>query len=245
MTSGPLEFGPRRLPVWIARISGIGAFLLGAVVLAAAVMVASEGAFFVVFLGVFGLCALAFGWWIWVNGSRMAKLRAVVTPDALHIVAHSGRHLWFQRGLAEAAIPWGEVQGLTDVRVLNPAAPNRTQNTYILYTQRGDFTLNDVQWNDLEGLMREVSARSGRAPGEIAPERSAVRAEVKAGQRRLYSFQRILGWILVVGCAPLLLLLVLGGCIDGFSGDLARVAVFLAVGLALGVSMIRFYRKQT
>jgi hypothetical protein len=227
----------------MARISGIGACLFGAALMVVAGLVADQGAFFVAFLAIFALCAAAFGWWIWVNGLRMARLRAVLMPDALHIVAHGGRHLWFQRGLAKAVVPWAEVQGFTGMRVLNPASPNRTQTTYILYTQRGDFTLNDVQWNHLDGLVREVSARIGRAPGEVAPERSAVRAEIQAGQRRLYSFQRILGWTMVIACGPLLALTVLGGFIQGFSADLARASVFLLLGLGLGVSMTRFYRQ--
>jgi hypothetical protein len=113
----------------------------------------------------------------------------------------------------------------------------------VLYTKRGDFTLNDVQWDNLAAMVREVSARSGRSTGEVAPQRAAARAEIQAGTRRLFSFQRIFGWTLVIPCAALLLLVILGGLARGFTADLARASVYLAIGLGLGVGMIRFYRK--
>jgi len=243
MTATPLEFGPRRAPIWVARIFGTGACLFGVGMTVVAGMVADQGALMVEFLGCLGLCGAGFGCWMLVNGARMIKLRAVLTPDALHIVAHSGRHLWIQRGLGEATIPWAEIQGFTDMKVMNPASVYGAQTTYVLYTKRGDFTLNDMQWDNLAMMVREVSARSGRFPGEVAPERAAARAEIQAGTRRLFSFQRIFGWMLVIPCAALLLLVILGGLAGGFTGDLARASIYLAIGLGLGAGMIRFYRK--
>jgi hypothetical protein len=170
-------------------------------------------------------------------------LRAVLTPQALHLVAHRGRHLVLQRGLAEVTTPWTDIQGITGMQSPNFALPGRIQTTYILYTKSGDFTLDNVQWDDLAGLIAEITRRSGLVPGEVAPERAESRAEVETGKRRVGSFQRILGWIIVILCAPLLLLVIVGGIAQGFSADVVKAAGFLAVALSLGASLVRFYSK--
>jgi hypothetical protein len=211
--------------------------------LALGVLTAYQGVFYLCFFGILGLCAAVFGIWMLVNGSRATRLRAVVTPEGLHLVAHQGRHLMFQRGLVEATIPWAEIQGFSDMRTLNMATPSHVQTTYVLYTSRGDFTLNDVQWDHLSNLMQEVSARTGRMPGQVAPERAAAQADVKAGERRVYSFQRIFGWIIVVICTPLMLLVVIAGLAQGFSADLGRATSYLLLALTLGGSMTRYYKK--
>ncbi len=243
MTAGTLEFGPRRSPIRISRIVGAGACLFGAGMSALAILFADQGAFDLVFFGCAGLCAGLFGIWMLVNGSRTARLRAVVTPDAFHIIAHRGRRLVLQSGLAEATLPWVDVQGFTSMQTLNIALPDRIQTTYILYTKAGDFTLNNVQWDNLSGLVDEISRRTGRTPGEVAPERAEAHAEVEAGKRRVGSFQRISGWAIVIACAPLLLLVIVGGFAQGFSADVIKAAGFLALALSLGALLVRFYRK--
>jgi hypothetical protein len=231
-----MQFGPRRTPVWVARIFGVGACLVGA-------MVVLVGATFSAFVVVMGVCSVAFGGWMLVNAVRIARLRAVLTPDGLDIVAHAGRRLWIQGGLASAVVPWNEVQGFTDMKVLNAAASGGAQTTWILYTNRGDFTLNDMQWENLPGLVHQVSARIGRAPGDVAPERAAALNQVKAGERRLSSWQRSFGWIVVGICALLLLLILIGLFTAGFSPGLVSGSAFLLVAMGLGIGMIRFYRK--
>ena len=211
--------------------------------LALGILTAGEGAFDLYFFGIFGLCAATFGVWMWAQGVRIGKLRAVLLPDALHLVAHRGRHLVFQRGIAEVTIPWAEIQGFSEMRTLNIASRKRTQMTYILFTNRGDFTLNDIQWDNLADLVREVSMRIDRLPGVVAPERAAALAEVKSGERRIFSVQRIFGWVVVVTCVLLAVLLFLGGLMQGFSADLLKAAIFLLFALSVGVSMIRYYRK--
>jgi hypothetical protein len=226
----------------IAQFCGAGAILLGAALLALAILTASESAFNLYFFGFMGLCAAAFGVWMLVSGFQMAKLRATVTAEALHIVAHAGRHLALQRGLAEATIPWAEIQGITDMHTLNMSAATGTQTTYILYTSRGDFTLNDIQWDDLPGLIGEISARTGRAPGQVAAERAVASADVKAGKRRLFAVLRIFGWTVIVLSAAMLLLVIAGGFIQGFSRDLLSAGFMLMFAISLGYAMVRYYR---
>jgi hypothetical protein len=146
--------------------------------------------------------------------------------------------------LAEATIPWPDVQGFSTVDILNPAAQSGTQITYILYTKSGDFNLNDLQWDNLKGLVKEISRHTGRPIGEVAPERAAAQIEVKAGERRMFSFQRTFGWIIVGICAALLLLVMLGGLLTRFSVDAAKAAIFLVCAMVLGASLIRFYRRR-
>lgn len=238
-----LSYGPRRFPIWCAWIGGGGACLFGVAMLALAILNAHQDAFLLYFFGLMGVSASAFGLWMVVHGFWMTKLRAIVTPGALHLVAHRGRHLILESGLAEAAIPWAEIQGFSSMRILNISAETRTQTTYILYTNRGDFTLNDIQWDNLAGLVREVSARTGRNPGEVAPERSVARKEVETGKRRVFGLQRTFGWITLGLSLPLLLLVILGGFIDGFSANLVSGGFMLTVAIGLGSTMIRFYRR--
>ena len=243
MTAALLQFGPRQSPIRIAKALGVGALLFGAAFLALGILIAGQGAAIVVFFVLIGMFAASYGVWMYVHGLRMARLRAAVTESGLHLVAHVGRHLVFQRGLAEAAISWGEIQGISDMRTLNMNAPGGTQTTYILYTSRGDFTLNDTQWDNLAALVREISVRTGRKPGTVSPERSAAVAQVQTGKRRVRGFQRAFGWTIVILCAPLLLLVILGAFLQGFSGDLMTAASFLLFAIALGAAMIRYYRN--
>jgi hypothetical protein len=243
MTAVVTDFGPRRTPIRMARSFGIGACLFGAGFLALGILTADDGLFNLVFFGLMGFGAAAFGTFLLVNGSRAAQLHATLTPEALHLVAHRGRQMIFQRGLAEATIPWAEVQGFTSMTTLNIGTTTGTQNTYVLYTSQGDFTFNDIQWDNLEGLLWEVCARTGRTPDEVAPERAPAVAEVQAGKRRVFAFQRIFGWAILILCVPLMLLVILGGIIRGFSADLVSAASFLLLANVLGSAMIRYYRK--
>ncbi len=238
-----LQYGPRRFPIRVAWICGAGACLFGVAMLALGILTARQDAFDLYFFSFIGACASAFGLWIVINGFWMTKLRAIVTPESLHLVAHRGRHLALQRGLAEATVPWAEIQGFSDMRTLNMNTKTRTQTTYILYTSQGDFTLNDIQWENLAGLVHAVSAHTGRKPGEVSPERSSTRAQVEASKRRLFALERIFGWILVGLCTPVLLLVILGGFIQGFSADLVRGGFMLMLAISLGSAMIRFYHK--
>jgi hypothetical protein len=238
-----LQYGPRRTPIRIAWFLGAGACLLGLPFVALGLATAHQDIFYLWFFGLLGLLITAFGIYMMFSGHAIAKLRADVRTEALHLIAHRGRHLTFQLGLAEATIPWSEIQGLSTMRTLNMNTKTRTQITYILYSKRGDFTLNDIQWDNLAGLVREISVRTGRAVGKIAPERNATRIAVEAGKRRVFKAQRILGWIVVGVCVPALLLLILGGLIQGYSVALLDAGFMLMLAISLGSALIRFYRK--
>ncbi len=238
------DFGPNRGPAWLGLIVGVVACLCAGLLLVSAGELAGQSVGSAIFFSIFGVAAAAFGVWMWLMGSRIFKLRATVTGDALKLMAHSGRGIWMQRSLAEATIPWAEVQGFSCVGILNPSAKDGTQSTYILYTKRGDFTLNDVQWNNLAGLMREISVHTGRPAGEVTQERTAAVEQVHAGERRMFSIQRILGRILLGISAAMLLLVALGVLAEGFSSDLAKAAFFLIFAMSAGWSMIRFYRRR-
>lgn len=240
-----LAFGPNRAPVWLAGFSGLVACLCAGLFLMLATYESSgQGAGTAAFLGIAAVVAGAFGVWMLVNAWRISKLRATLTPEALHLVAHGGRRIWLQRALAEATIPWAEVQGFSHVGILNPAAKGGTQTTYILYTRQGDFTLNDIQWNNLAGLIDEISRRTARPSGEVAPERTVALDQVHAGERRMFWVLRVLGWILAGMCAILLLPLIVDAFSSGISGDIARAAIFLAIAITLAGSMIRYYRRR-
>jgi hypothetical protein len=70
------------------------------------------------------------------------------------------------------------------------------------------------------------SARSRRIParlvGDVVPECAAAMAAVEASKRHVFSFQRAFGWILVMVCIPVALLVLLGGIVQGFSADLVK-----------------------
>jgi hypothetical protein len=94
-----LEFGPRRAPIWMARIFGAIACAGSLLVLVAAgITLRTTGQAQAIF-GVLGLfCAIwiAFGVWMLITASRMSRFRAIVTPGALRLVAAKGRSVWFQ-----------------------------------------------------------------------------------------------------------------------------------------------------
>jgi hypothetical protein len=58
-----------------------------------AILNAHQDAFLLYFFGLMGVSAFAFGVWMVVHGFWMTKLRAIVTPESLHLVAHRDRHL--------------------------------------------------------------------------------------------------------------------------------------------------------
>jgi hypothetical protein len=55
--------------------------------------------------------------------------------------------------------------------------------------------------------------------------------------------QRTFGWIALGLSIPLLLLVILGGFIDGFSVNLVNGGLMLMVAIGLGSTMIRFYSR--
>jgi hypothetical protein len=238
-----LEFGPNRSQVRLLRNLGIGLCFAAAVSLVVPFNMATPLVSLEALFCAFGLFAGVTGVRSWVSGSRGARLRAVLTPDALRIVAHAGRHPWYYQPLAEASIPWTEIQGVMERRVSNLPGPGGIQTTYILYSKRGDFTLRDIQWVNLEIMIREITARSGRVLGEIAPERSAVLTEVNSKERRAATRQRVFGWFLLIVCVPWAVVVVITGLSQGFSSGLIRAAAYLFVGLAAGISMVRFSRR--
>jgi hypothetical protein len=244
MSPEPLSFGPRRSPIWVGRIAGVGACFMGAGFLAIAILQTQDngGVGLLLFFSLFALGACGFGVFLLFNSVWASRLRAVVQPDALHLIAHQGRHAVLTRGLREAAIPWPDIQGFSSFRTPNPSARGNVQKTYILYTSQGDFTLNDVQWENLDALMSEISKRTGRPAEEVAPQRAQSRAEIRTTERRIFSMQRLIGWIAVAICAPMLIL-VLIAMTQGFSAGLGVSAVYLFIGASLGMSLIRFHRK--
>jgi hypothetical protein len=232
-----------RSQVWVARIFGILACLFGVFVVVVLFQVPEPVVWLYVFGGIFGLCAVATGGWMLVNASQIARLRAIATPDELRIVAHAGRAMGLTRKLAEAVIPWAEVQGVAGSSTFNQTRSGGVQTNYILYTNRGDFTLDVRLWANVAGLIREVCARSGRKPGEIAPERSAALAGLRTGERRSASRTRIFGWILAIACTAMLAIVGIAGLNGDSSTSLIRFAIYLAMGIGVGISMIRFRRK--
>ena len=238
-----LTFGPRRSPIRIARIFGSGACLFGIAGLALGILTAHQSWFLLCFFGLMGVCVGAFGAWLAAHGQRLARLRAEVRSDGLLLTAHSGRHVWFQRGLATARIPWADIQGFTSMRTMNMSAKSGSQATYILYTRQGDFTLVDLQWENLDGLLGEITARTGRAPETVAEERAAAKAEIQAGERKVYVLMRGFGWAAVIVCVPMAVVVLIEGVAQGFSRDVGRGLCLLVIACSIGSSMIRYYRK--
>lgn len=239
-----VEFGPRRAPVWLARIFGAVAALAAIAMIAIAAARGRQTAGLTPLLGFFGLIWGAFGAWMLYAASRMSRFRAIVTPAALRLIASKGRSVWFQGALAEATIPWLEVQGFSRVDTANPAAPGGAQATYLLYTKDGDFSLNNLQWENLDLLMREIARRSGHGADQIAPERAAAQSELRSSERRLRSVQRVLGWVVLVTSGILLLPVIAGALAHGFSSDLGKAAMFLVLAMGVAASVIRFYRPR-
>jgi hypothetical protein len=239
-----VEFGPRRGPIWVARIFGAIACMGAVLVLAIAATVGRQTPGMIAFLGVFGLVWAAFGAWMLFAASRMARFRAVLTPSALRVTASRGRSIWFQGDVAEVTVSWPDVQGFDRVDTLNPSAQSGTQSTYILLTKAGDFSLNNVQWENLDGLIREVVRRTGHGAGQVASERAAAQAEIQAKERRMSSAQRVFGWIVLVTSGLMLLAVMVGTLATGFSSDLLKAALFLVFAMSVGASVIRFYRRR-
>ena len=242
-SSAALEFGPNRAPIWLARIIGVVACLSSALLLFAGIA-GDQGAGVLAVCAVFGSIGEAFGIWMLLTGSRISRFRATLTPSALRLAAATGRNIWLQGAVTQVSVEWSEVQGFSRVDIMNPAAQSGTQGTYILYTKQGDFNLNDVQWKNLDGLMQEISRRSGHAAGEVAAERTSAQTELHASERRMRSVQRVFGWSIVAITSLLLLPVIAGGFAIGFSSDLAKAAFFLVFAIGAAASMIRFYRRR-
>jgi hypothetical protein len=202
VSTGTSVYVCRRSPIWIARCAGAGSCVFAVALIGLGLLTERESRPTLVFFGLIALAALVFGTFFLWQARIMTRLRAEVSPHGLRITAHAGRHLWLQRGIASAEIPWAEVQGFSAMRTLNTAMKENVQATWFLYTARGDFTLNDVQWADLDGLVREIESYTGREPDDVAPARASTQAEMKSGQRRLFSVQRFFGWTIVIVCAP-------------------------------------------
>lgn len=251
MADGPaserLEFSPRRAPIWMARIFGAIACCGSLLVLVAGITLghtAGQGRAMFGVLGLFCPIWIAFGVWMLFTASRMSRFRAIVTPGALRLVAAQGRSIWFQGSVAEVTAAWTEVQGFSRVDTPNPAARGGAQSTYILFTKGGDFSLNSIQWENLDGLMLEIARRSGHSAGEVAPERAATEAQLQVSERRMSSVQRVLGWIILVASGAILLPVIAGLLSRGPSADLGRAVFFLIFAMAVAASMIRFYRRR-
>jgi hypothetical protein len=241
-SSDTLEFGPQRAPIWIGRISGLMACLASVSLLAVAGETVGQAAGMAAACTVFALAVAVFGVWMLVTAARISSFRATLTPEALRLAATGGRGIWLQGAVTEHTIAWAEVQGFSRVDVMNPAEQGGAQATYILYTKRGDFNLNNVQWQNLEGLMREMARRSGHAAGEVAPERTAAQTELHRSEHRMRSVLRVFGSI-ILAMSGAMLLLVLPGLSTGFSSDLAKAGFVLVFAVSAAVSMIRFYRR--
>jgi hypothetical protein len=237
-----LDFRSQRLPLYIAALSGLVSCLCAGLLGWAAFELADHGVGSIIFFASVGVLSGAFGAWMLLNGWRMSKLRAHITTEALHLNAQRGRSLWLPGPLEDVVVPWAEVQGFSHVDFLNPGAG--VQSNYILYTNRGDFTLNDVQWDNLPGLLEQISSHTGRRDGEVASERSAAQIELAGAKRRMFSIQRIFGWCIFIVSAALLLLVIVGGLVSGFNVGLAKALGVLGLAMSLGGSMARFYRRR-
>ena len=239
MTPAALEFGPKRVPIWMARISGGILFVAGAVILWQAA-VHRQGMWVGGVLLIFGVCAAAFGAWLLAFGARLSKLRAVFTPGALEVVAR----LWFQNGVTAAKIPWLAVEGFADVTSIHPFRRRGIETVCVLYTRLGDFTFDDGHWKDLAGFRREIAARVERVPRGRTSERWAAVAGGPSARSRLRALERLAGWLVAAISGPLFVAAAVGGMLRGYSLDLFRGLLFLFFAFSLGVSMVRFYRNE-
>jgi hypothetical protein len=207
------KFGPRSTPVWVAGVMGLAFFVGG--VFVAGYAVESGDTPTMIIAGSLGLLGGSFGAWMLLNGWRISRLRAEVTADTLRIVAQRGRGLWLPHPLADVTVTWAEVQGFNSTSIPNRSAPGGRQGIYVLYTSRGDFNLNDVQWNNLNGLLKEITRFTGREAGVAAAERSAAQAEFQAGKRGIDRVMRVSSWV-ATGCgvvgAIMLLISLLAHC---------------------------------
>ncbi len=233
----PTEFGPKRLPIWAARITG-GASCAAALILLFLAFVnrrefLSEGVFLI-----FAAATATYAAWTLHHASQLSRLRAVLLPGSLRLEAP----LLSQRRVISSEIPWAAVDGLADVNILNPSCPRGTQTVCILYTRRGQFALDERHWKDLAGFRREMAVRIGSA--EIAPDRSAALDGVLSVRRRVYFQQRQLGRIVTAISLPLFVMAFTGGFFAGFSADLYRGLLFLFFAFSLGIAMVRFYRHD-
>lgn len=228
----------------MARIFGIAACAGSAAVVVAAVTVGRQTPGLLPVIGFFGLLWAALGAWMLFAAARMSRFRAIVTPAALRLTASQGRSIWFQGASAEAIIPWPEVQGFSRADTPNPAAQGGAQSSYILYTKEGDFSLNSLQWENLDGLIQQIAKRTGHGAGEVASERAAAQTELRSSERRMRSIQRVFGWIVLI-TSGLLLLPVLGTLFStGMTADTGKAAIFLLFAMGVAASVIRFYRRR-
>ncbi len=239
-----VEFGPRRGPIWVARIFGALACMGAIAVLVIAVTVGRQTPGVIPFLAIFGPVWVAFGAWMLFAASRMSRFRAVVTPSALRLVAGKGQSVWFQGAVAEAAVAWTDVQGFTRVDIPDPNPLGGVYANYVLYTKGGVFSLNSAQWENLEGLMQEVARRTGHTAGDVGPEHSAEQARQRASAQSMSTVRRVLAWMALTSSAILLLPLVLGLFAGHVSPDMAIAAPFLVISIAVAAYMIRFYRRR-
>src|SRR5579872_1096307 len=149
-----MEFRPKRLPIWIARIIGGTACVLATAGLVLAIVNRQD----ILVAGLFtilGFWAAIFSGWMLTHAVRLNRLRAVFTPSSLRMVAP----LWRRRGLAAAEIPWAALDGLADVTVFKPSWPRGHQTICVLYTRRGEFMLDENHWQNLAEFRREIAAR--------------------------------------------------------------------------------------
>jgi hypothetical protein len=239
MADASMEIGAKRFPIWMARITGGGACGIALVMLLLAFLSRHDFLFCGVAV-ILGLWAAVFGGWLLAHAARLARLRVVLGPSSVRIVAP----LWFARRLTATEIPWSCVDRFDDVQIPNSSWPRGAQTFCILYTRQGQFTLDGGQWQNLSALRREIALRTGCVPGDSSSARSAAQSSVQLTQRRAHHLQRMLGKLVAAVSAPLFLMAVVGGVVNGYSADLCRGMIFLFFAFSLGVAMARFYRRD-
>jgi hypothetical protein len=240
MNAVQTDFGAKRAVAWIAILCGVMACLCAALFVLVLSQLAAPGIGAVIFFALLTIAAGAFGGWMLLTGWRIRRLHATVTPQALTLAAQRGHKPWLPGPLAQITIPWSEVQGFETFDVRGQEA----RSNYVLYTSRGDFTLNAAHWHNLDGLLQEVASRTGKASGQVSAERGAAQIELQSARQRMSSAQRIFGWVILCISTPLLLLVIIGMLADGLNGGLFNAAFALGLAISLGAVMAGIGRRK-
>lgn len=223
-----MTFRARRTPLVLAVVAAGIFWAFVSLLLVLAWATAESGAFITaaLFLSIFAI-------WFTVIALQIWRLKAVVSDTALDLTAHGGARVWMTGGLKSAVIPWNEIQGIQMVDL-----PMQEPN-YIVFSSRGDFTINGTQFNDASRLAGEIAARSGRELGAVPEGRGEAVAQVQKSTSGAQTFLKVCGWVAAV-MGILMVLAVLGiSTGGGDKGDAIKVGGIAIMMFGIAARLIR------
>jgi hypothetical protein len=144
-------------------------------------------------LGLFGLWLMALGIGIW-------RAHVVVTDEGLEIYAHRFS-MWSLRKMRRAKLTWNEVAGVQPFALTNMLATDGVQREFIVYTSAGKFNIPELMWPDAQQIAAQISARIGKAVGDLSAVTEPVvgnRPSDQRGTRIMHGigwFTQMMGWL--------------------------------------------------